>query len=71
MLDQQFPEIISLIKQSRHYALKAVNVALIDLYWNVGEYISNNIKNKNWGDSVVEQLALYIVQNDPSLKGFF
>ena len=70
MLDQQFPEIISLIKQSRHYALKAVNVALIDLYWNVGEYISNNIKNKNWGDSVVEQLALYIVQNDPSLKGF-
>lgn len=70
MLDKQFPEIISLIKQSRNYALKAVNTALVDLYWNVGAYISNNIKNKNWGESVVEQLALYIVQNDPSFKGF-
>ena len=35
MLQQQFAEIIHLIKNSRSNAIKAVNTELINLYWNV------------------------------------
>ena len=34
-----FEEIVRLIEQSRLQAVRAVNTTLIDLYWNVGEYI--------------------------------
>lgn len=44
-LTQQFAEIITLIKQSRFKAIKAVNKELIDLYWNIGEYLHKRIEN--------------------------
>ena len=36
----QFDEIISIIDNARTRALKAVNAELIQMYWNVGEYLS-------------------------------
>lgn len=36
----QFDEIISIIDSARTRALKAVNAELIQMYWNVGEYLS-------------------------------
>lgn len=70
MLETQFSEIIDLIKKSRSNAIKAVNKELIDLYWNIGEYINKRISNSNWGQSVVKQLADYLQRNEPDLKGF-
>ncbi len=70
MIEKQFTDIIFLIQNSRQNAIKAVNTALIDLYWNIGQYISQNVKSQNWGDGVVEQLALYIAKSEPDLKGF-
>lgn len=46
MLQNQFIDILNLIKQSRFKALKAVNTELIDLYWNVGEYISQRLESE-------------------------
>jgi predicted nuclease of restriction endonuclease-like (RecB) superfamily len=69
-MDKRFIEIIQLIKQSRTNALKAVNAELINLYWNIGEYISKRIELSEWGDSIVSELAKYIQQNEPELKGF-
>ena len=47
-----------------------VNTALIDLYWRVGEYISRKVESSAWGEGVVDQLAEYINQEHPELKGF-
>ncbi|MGN1247874.1 MAG: DUF1016 N-terminal domain-containing protein, partial [Paludibacteraceae bacterium] len=33
-------------------------------------FISNKLSTAQWGDGVVEQLALHIEQNAPDLKGF-
>lgn len=44
-MEKQFTDIIQLIKQSRINAIKAVNAELINLYWNIGEYISKKIEN--------------------------
>jgi predicted nuclease of restriction endonuclease-like (RecB) superfamily len=70
MLQKQFSDIIELIKQSRAAAIKAVNTELITLYWNIGEHISKRVESAEWGQSVVQELADYIQQNEPDLKGF-
>lgn len=70
MMDQTFTYIIQLIKQSRVNALKAVNTELIKLYWDIGAYVSNKIEQSEWGDSIVSELAKYIQNNEPEIKGF-
>ncbi|MEZ2444742.1 YhcG family protein [Chitinophaga sp. RCC_12] len=70
MLSKQFLEIIQLIRNSRIAAIRSVNTELINLYWNIGEYISKKVKCAEWGQSVVSELAEYIRHNEPELKGF-
>ncbi|MDN3602898.1 PDDEXK nuclease domain-containing protein [Belliella kenyensis] len=69
-MDNRFTDIIQLIKQSRTNAIKAVNAELINLYWNIGEYISKKIEQSEWGDSVVTELAKFIQAHEPEIKGF-
>lgn len=69
-MDKRFTDIIQIIKQSRANAIRAVNAELINLYWNIGEFISKKIENSEWGDAVVKELANYIHQNEPEIKGF-
>lgn len=69
-MDKRFTEIIQLINASRIKAIRAVNAELINLYWNIGEYISKKIEQSEWGDSVVIELAKYIQKNEPGIKGF-
>lgn len=69
-MDKRFTDTIQLIKQSRVNAIKAINAELINLYWNIGEHISKKLEKSEWGDSVVTELAKYIQQNEPEIKGF-
>lgn len=69
-MDNRFTYIIQLIKQSRTNAIRAVNAELINLYWNIGEYISNKIELSEWGDSVVTELAKFIQTHESEIKGF-
>ena len=66
----QFAEVVSLIQQTRTHVIRLANTALIDLYWNIGQYISEKIEASDWGDGVVKQLADYIAKNAPEAKGF-
>ncbi len=65
-----FAEITRLIEAARQRAYQAVNTALIDLYWQVGAYLSGKIKAAEWGEGVVEQLAQHLANTQPGLKGF-
>jgi predicted membrane chloride channel (bestrophin family) len=56
----RFTEIAGLIKKSRYKALQAVNSELMNLYWQIGEYICKRIESEGWGKSVVVQLADYL-----------
>jgi len=69
-MNTRFIDIIQLIKQSRANAIRAVNAELINLYWIIGEYVSKKIEQSEWGESVVTELAKYIRQNEPEIKGF-
>lgn len=69
-LQIKFNDIIHLIQKSRINAIKAVNKELINLYWNIGEYISIKIEQSEWGQGVVSELSNFIQKNHPELKGF-
>lgn len=68
--EQTFADIVALISASRIRALRAVNTALVELYWQIGEIISRKLERTEWGDSVVEELARYIARTHPGLRGF-
>jgi predicted nuclease of restriction endonuclease-like (RecB) superfamily len=65
-----FDEVLGLIQSARQRAFQAVNVELIDLYWQVGQTISRKIEAAEWGAGVVDLLAGFIARTQPGLKGF-
>ena len=64
-----FNEITRLIHAARQRAVQAVNTALIELYWQVGQFISHKIEKAEWGDGVVAQLAEHLARTQPGLRG--
>lgn len=68
--DPGFAEIVQIITAARQRAFKTVNTQLIELYWQVGASISRKIERAEWGDGVVTQLAAYLAQTLPGLRGF-
>lgn len=65
-----FLDVVALIAASRIRAYAEVNTTLIDLYWQIGAYISLKIGRAEWGDAVVPELAAYIARTEPGLRGF-
>ncbi len=69
-LEKQFIEIRQLINKAKQKAFKSVNTELINLYWDIGKYISNKIANQEWGKGIVKNLSKYLTENEPDMKGF-
>ena len=69
-LKQQFTEITTLIAKAKAKAYQAVNKELVNLYWNVGDYVSKQVSAQAWGKSVVKELADFIQISEPNIKGF-
>lgn len=68
--NKQFSEILKLAEQARYNAYQSVNSELVNLYWQIGEYISKKVAAAEWGMNVVDKLAIYFQENAPDLKGF-
>jgi len=69
-MNEDFKHIVALIQQSRSRAYQAVNAELVNLYWQVGAYISQRVATTEWGKGVVEDLANFISRTGPSIRGF-
>jgi len=65
-----FDAVLRLIDAARTRAVAAVNTALIDLYWQIGEHISQRIAADGWGQGTVVELAEYIRRRLPNARGF-
>ena len=68
--DQQFEEILGQIQTAKQQALQQVNKTLVQLYWDIGNYIAKQVTVANWGKSTVEQLAAFIHKKEPGISGF-
>ena len=67
---EQFLEIVHLIKCMQNKAILSINVEMINLYWNVGQYINLQLSNAVWGNKTVDELAEFIQCKHPEIKGF-
>ena len=68
--NNDFENIIAIIEQSKTRAIKAVNREMIEMYWQIGKYISEKTNNDGWGKSVVKEFADFLKQAYPSASGF-
>src|SRR3990170_8521400 len=60
------PEIRSLIEASRRHVAVTANLALVNLYWNIGRIITQDIqkneKRAGYGEQLLDSLAKSLIQ---------
>jgi len=66
----EFGKIISIIEQARNRAFNAVNRELISMYWEIGKFVSDRVREGNWGQSVVSELSKTIQSYYVGIRGF-
>ncbi|MDO4987609.1 MAG: PDDEXK nuclease domain-containing protein [Synergistes sp.] len=69
-LDNTFAEIAKIIRKARDNAYRKVNEELILMYQRVGQFLSEQLKEANYGDSYIDSIAEYIQNQFPGIKGF-
>lgn len=68
--NNEFDEIVAIIEQARQKAFRAVNRELIEMYWQIGQYISEKVKSNAWGKSIVTEFASFVQSKYVGIKGF-
>lgn len=66
----EFKQVVLLIEEARNRAFHKVNEELVLLYFKVGNLVSEKVSAGAWGENTVEELASFIQDNCPGLKGF-
>jgi predicted nuclease of restriction endonuclease-like (RecB) superfamily len=66
----EFTEILGIIQAGRAKAFEAVNLALIETYWSIGEQLSRKVAEAGWGKGIVKELADWLGKQAPDLKGY-
>lgn len=71
---RQYHELLIDLKQriraAQYEALKTVNKALINLYWDLGRMICERLKGNTWGNQIVSRLSKDLCLEFPGIKGF-
>ena len=65
-----FSYIANLIRAAKSRAQSNLNRELIDLYWNIGKYITEKAESDGWGKGTVKSLSAFITSENPGIKGF-
>ena len=68
--NNDFNNIIEIIERAKSRAIRAVNAEMIDMYWQIGKYISEKTNNGGWGKNIVQDFAEYLKREYPSASGF-
>ncbi|MDR0490704.1 MAG: PDDEXK nuclease domain-containing protein [Oscillospiraceae bacterium] len=68
--NSSFEEIVNIIDRSRERVFRAINRELIEMYWEIGRYISEKVKIDKWGKSVVKEFADFVYSRYQGIQGF-
>ena len=58
--NEQFKKVVNIIESAKERAYQKVNEELILMYKDVGEYISKQSKEADYGDAFVQKLADFL-----------
>jgi len=67
--NQFIADIKNRVRKAQYEALKAVNVQLIDLYWEIGKAIADK-QVEGWGKAIVPTLSKELQMEFPGVGGF-
>lgn len=62
--------VINIINTARENALRRVNEELINMYWQVGQYLHLESEKASFGDAYIDSIAEEIQNEFPGIKGF-
>jgi len=68
--DKEFHELLAIYEKAKEKAEYAVNHVVVDMYWEIGEYISEKIKTAGWGKSVVKEFSDFMQKHHAGIAGF-
>lgn len=69
-IHSEYGEVISIIERARENAFRAVNREVITMYWEIGAYVSDKVKNSGWGKAVVQDFSDFIQLHYVGIQGF-
>lgn len=69
-INRTFDKVVTIIQAAKNNAYRKVNEELINMYWYVGKYISEGVKGASYGEALIDELAEYIQNEFPGIRGF-
>ncbi len=68
--ENAFEPVLDIIEHAKSRAIRAANAEMIQMYWDIGKYVSDSVEDGGWGKSVVEDFSAFLRRHYPSAKGF-
>ena len=68
--ENAFEPVLDIIEHAKNRAIRAANAEMIQMYWDIGKYVSDSVEDGGWGKSVVEDFSDFLRRHYPSAKGF-
>lgn len=65
-----FADVVKIVEAAKDTAFRKVNEELIYMYWRIGEYLNEAMKDNRYGDGYIKRLADFFAENYPEIKGF-
>lgn len=69
-INSAFSQVTDIIETAKNSAYKKVNEELINMYWNIGAFLSKEAENAAFGDAYIDSISEYIQEQFPGIKGF-
>ncbi len=68
--NKDFEDVLKMIIVAKQKVAYEANLRVIDLYWQIGEYVSTKAENDGWGRATVKRLSEYILSKEPGIRGY-
>lgn len=69
-VNSAFSQVTDIIETAKNSVYKKVNEELINMYWNIGAFLSKEAENATFGDAYIDSISEYIQEQFPGIKGF-
>ena len=69
-MEHEFQQVHDIVVFHRAEVARKVNAEMLQMAWEIGQYISARIKSAGWGAKVVDELSEYLQLQEPDSRGF-
>ena len=69
-MEKEIKELLGIIQSHRDRTYRKINEELVEMYFEIGKYLSTKIKAEKWGAKTIESISKKLMKAYPNLKGF-